>query len=268
VSPKKIAILVHENEDFAPDYGYTLRLLATEWQRLGFQVDVIRGPEYDGDADCAILHIDLTQIPAAYLEKLTRYPIVINKAAHDISKQLVGARHLVRRGDGYQGQVIVKTNENFGGVTERRIGVRPGLLERLRRSRRLPWSWNARLSPYDYPIFESPRQVPLAVWFNPRLVVQRFLCERRDEYYCLRQWFFFGAREGNTISFSHHPIVKGHRVVRREHLPGVPDELRAMRQRLGFDYGRFDYGVVDGEVILYDANRTPTSAPTPHPVIA
>jgi hypothetical protein len=173
----------------------------------------------------------------------------------------------VRRGDGYQGPVIVKTDENFGGVTERRVGGRRGLLKRLLSSRRLPWSWSARLDPYDYPIFESPRQVPLAVWFNSRLVVQKFLCERRDGHYCLRQWFFFGDREGNTISFSRHPIIKGYRVVRREHLAGVPDELRAMRQRLGFDYGRFDYGVVDGEVILYDANRTPTSSTPPHPVI-
>jgi hypothetical protein len=37
----------------------------------------------------------------------------------------------------------------------------------------------------------------------------------------------------------------------------VPDELRTLRQQLGFDYGKFDYGLVDGEVFLYDANSTP-----------
>ena len=37
----------------------------------------------------------------------------------------------------------------------------------------------------------------------------------------------------------------------------VPEELRQTRRQLGFDYGKFDYGVVNGEVVLYDANRTP-----------
>ena len=27
---------------------------------------------------------------------------------------------------------------------------------------------------------------------------------------------------------------------------------------MGFDFGKFDYGIVDEQVILYDANRTPT----------
>jgi hypothetical protein len=37
----------------------------------------------------------------------------------------------------------------------------------------------------------------------------------------------------------------------------VPDELREMRKSLGFDFGKFDYAIVDGRVVLYDANRTP-----------
>ncbi len=30
-----------------------------------------------------------------------------------------------------------------------------------------------------------------------------------------------------------------------------------MRRKLGFDFGKFDYGIVAGRVVLYDANRTP-----------
>ena len=37
----------------------------------------------------------------------------------------------------------------------------------------------------------------------------------------------------------------------------VPDELRQMRRDLAFDYGKFDYAIVNGRVILYDTNRTP-----------
>lgn len=50
-------------------------------------------------------------------------------------------------------------------------------------------------------------------------------------------------------------------------LPGLPEHrpcpARRIRGELGFDYGKFDYGVVDGEVALYDVNRTPGAAADP-----
>ena len=38
------------------------------------------------------------------------------------------------------------------------------------------------------------------------------------------------------------------------------NELRRIRAELGFDFGKFDYGVIGDEVILYDINRTPTAS--------
>ena len=52
----------------------------------------------------------------------------------------------------------------------------------------------------------------------------------------------------------------GRRVLRRVPVP-VPEELRAWRHRLGFDYGKFDFVVRDGVPILLDVNRTPTVPP-------
>ena len=37
----------------------------------------------------------------------------------------------------------------------------------------------------------------------------------------------------------------------------MPDEIRAERQRLGFDYGKFDFAIGPEGPVLYDANRTP-----------
>ena len=37
----------------------------------------------------------------------------------------------------------------------------------------------------------------------------------------------------------------------------MPDELRNIRRDLGFDYGKFDYAIVNDRVVLYDVNRTP-----------
>jgi hypothetical protein len=47
----------------------------------------------------------------------------------------------------------------------------------------------------------------------------------------------------------------------------VPDEIRAERERMGFDYGKFDFVVNDGKAVLFDANRTP-HAPPPGPELA
>ena len=46
----------------------------------------------------------------------------------------------------------------------------------------------------------------------------------------------------------------------------MPDERRAERERLGFDYGKFDFVVREGKAILLDANKTPGSPP-PSPEI-
>jgi hypothetical protein len=42
----------------------------------------------------------------------------------------------------------------------------------------------------------------------------------------------------------------------------VPDFLRAERERLGFDYGKFDFVIHDGQAVLLDANKTPGPPPS------
>ena len=207
------------------------------------------------------MHVDLTKTPADYARAAARYPKVINGGVVDISKREISDQ-LVRRGDGYGGPVIVKTDRNSGGSRERQLDQRAGRRAALRRHidawrDRLPWGWRAHLDTGDYRTFDSVAQVPRAVWFNRSLVVERFLPERQNGHFCLRTWVFLGDRETNAISYATEPVIKSHNVVRREPVPDVPDELRAMRRKLGFDYGKFDYGLVDGRVVLYDANRTP-----------
>jgi hypothetical protein len=38
----------------------------------------------------------------------------------------------------------------------------------------------------------------------------------------------------------------------------VPDEIRAWRRKLGFDYGKLDFVIHEDKPVLIDANRTPT----------
>ncbi len=99
-----------------------------------------------------------------------------------------------------------------------------------------------------------------AVWDDESKVVQRFLPEIDPEGYALRTWVFAGARERCTRHVSRFPIVKADQVVSRR----LPRCLRneAERARLGFDFGKFDFVVRQGEAILLDANRTPGLSPT------
>ena len=66
-----------------------------------------------------------------------------------------------------------------------------------------------------------------------------------------------GAEYGVALH-GRDPVVKAASTVKKEDLQTVPDSLRAERERLGFDFGKFDYVERDGEVFLLDANKTPT----------
>jgi hypothetical protein len=260
-SAPRILIVVHRRDKFEK-VGYLVKEIAKFWQEMGFRIEVHRGLDSAPDADVVILHVDLTVMPDDYLAFVQKYPVVINGRVADISKNRISS-FLVRRGDGYTGPVIVKTNRNSGGRTEAfqaraRMGL-PKLIYTVRRI--LPWSLRANLR--DYRIFPSVDDVPFLVWFNRDLVVERFQPERREDYYCLRTWVFLGDRETNSISYSYQPVVKSSNVVQREPVAEVPEELREVRKRMGFDFGKFDYGIVNGTVVLYDVNRTPTLGGAP-----
>ena len=254
---RHVLILVHRHDAFDKE-RYVLREVATVWREQGIRVTVARGPGEAVEADLVVLHVDLTVIPPEYAAVAARYPTVLNGAVGDISKRVVSAQ-LVRRGDGYDGPVIVKTDRNSGGSRERRLDARRGRVARRINGwrNRLPWTWRSHLDTGDYRVFDRAAQLPRAVWFNRSLVVERFLPERRDGHFCLRSWVFLGDRETNAISYATEPVIKSHNVVRREPVAEVPEELRAVRRKLKFDFGKFDYGIVDGRVVLYDANRTP-----------
>jgi hypothetical protein len=256
--PRRVVILVHRNDDFERA-GYILHELAALWRDRGIQVTVARGRDELTDADLAILHVDLTRVPADYVSAVRRYPRVMNGRVIDISKRRISTNLLRRPGD-YDGPVIVKTNRNFGGMKEALLArAGPALARYAQELRdRLPWSWRSWMPVSEYPVFESPRQVPRAVWLNPNLVVERFLPERREGRYCLRSWMFMGDRDSSTLAYSDHPIVKSRNIIRRELLTEVPAELRQLRRELGFDFGKFDYSLVDGKPVLFDANRTPS----------
>lgn len=260
----RIAILTHEYDDF---YGetYFLKEFSEIWKENGHSVEVLNGTAKTTEADLAILHLDMTETPDEYLRfARTSFPRVLNDKIKDVSKRSISS-NICHAGEAVEGPVIVKTNLNCGGIPEalrrrRADGMATKIRDKLKNvfSFKSHWSKVSFLHPLEYPVFESAEKVPTEVWTNPNLVVERFLPERKDDFYCLRIWTFFGDRETHLLTFSKHKILKSTTIMHREKLGDVPDELREKRKELGFDFGKFDYVMVDGKAVLFDANRTPT----------
>ena len=254
---------------------YLIQLLVMRWQAMGVRVVVTTDADPFVPADVAILHVDLSVVPDSCAQLAERYPRVINGAARDIRKRRY-SQLLVERDGPESGPLVVKTDLNSGGWREFRRSALESplgpLLGRLGsdpvKNRALRWleskrSWRTkRVLPLDYPVYATRAAVPKGVWDNPNLVVERFVAERDGERYCCRHWLFLGSREVQRRTLSSVPIVR----FRSETTPlfePVPGELREIRAQLGFDYGKFDYGLVDGRVFLYDANRTVGAAADP-----
>ena len=252
-------ILLVRGDKWAFDQApYAIQLLSEDWRQRGIPVDetdVLR--ESVGEDVLLFPHSDLTKVPPAMAELLACCPRVVNRAVLDISKRTV-SRQLVRSAHDYDGEVIVKSNLNYGAQPEFRAAERRegGDSPRLVNFAKLPWTKSGLFLSGDYPTYASPALVPKQVWDNPWLVVEKFLPERRGEFYCLRQYTFCGTSEINTLGYSRKPVIKSSNVVRREILDSVHPSVRAYREQLGFDYGKFDYVIRDGEAIVFDVNRT------------
>jgi hypothetical protein len=253
----RIVVITHTYDDFRRR-KFLLGSLARHWIEAGHDVSVAAGLGDWPAGDIAVMHLDLSVVPAAYLEASRRYPRVVNVGARDIRKRVV-SRHRVLPDDGWQGPVIVKTDLNCRGIPELNA------IDAFQRDGRPPdlAAGPVVTTPYPYPVLRSARDVPDAIWRNDGLVVERFLPERDARGYWMRVWVFFGDRERCSRYCGPEPVIKSAQIIAREKVP-VPDLLRAERERLGFDFGKFDFVVIGGQPVLLDANRTP-SAPPPGP---
>ncbi len=245
-----IVILEHELQRHV-DLPYMVKLFAERWRARGHTVAVHHGPENPPPGDLAILHVDLTVVPKEYCALVARYPRVINGKVFDVSKSRI-SRDLVRPHTIWRGPVIVKTEANFGGKPEQLF--RSVAAEKGERSD-IPFGPVAE----GYPIYDSMSAVPDMVWRTPGLVVEKFLPERdeRGDYY-VRVWTFFGDRERSVRWRAAEPIVKAGNMLGRDWVD-VPEEIRARRAELGFDFGKFDYLRHGERWVLLHANRTPSA---------
>ncbi len=251
-----IAILSHQHDRIlwprADGVGYNCPYLAGRMAltliERGHQVEIVHGLRArNPDPDLAILHVDLTRVPAEYLAFAAGFRNCLNATVADIAKTAISGALFADRPD-WDGPVIVKSDLNCNGGGES--------AKQARRTGQAP----APSPAPDYPIFARIADVPEHLRNDPSLVIDRFLPEREGELYAIRHWVFCGEQGHCNRFLSPEPIIKGGNVLRKEPCE-VPDALREIRRNLGFDFGKFDFVVHDGDVFLLDANKTPGSPP-------
>jgi hypothetical protein len=213
------------------------------------------------DGDLLIPHLDLTILPGEYARFIEAHPNAANRRVHDISKRAI-SRQLVRAGDAWRGPVMVKANRNANGFPDNRLLGIPWRDRVSRLARRVVGRWPPPLgsttvaSPRRYRVFDTVDELPAGVFENRLLVVERFVPERAGDRYRARTYTFLGDRATCILRESDDAIVKA-AATTVDHAIDVPSEILAERKRLGFDYGKFDFVMHQGEPVLLDVNTTP-----------
>jgi len=256
----RIVVVTHEFDIFAYRRGgpqaprqsqYMLFDVLKHLEARGHDYRLTKGPNVI-PGDLAILHVDMTAIPEEYLALETEYPRTLNFRAVDISKRAISPI-VLGPGDDWPGPVIVNSNLNCNGMGEEMHNLRAREAGRAK-----PHPALGKTPPHQ--LLDRLADVDGAVWSNPSLVVEKFLPETDpDGGYIFRTWVFMGLHERCTRFVGPNWIGKASEAVRYEPMD-VPADLRAERERLGFDYGKFDFVMNEGRAILLDANRTPGTA--------
>ncbi|MEZ6025291.1 MAG: hypothetical protein R3E85_03795 [Planctomycetota bacterium] len=247
---------------------YVLGHVAAVWAAAGHEVVTLDDPARHRDADVAVLHVDLTYLPAAWRTWATRFPYTINGKAVDAAKSLTSTLR-VDRDDTWDGPVIVKTDLNYGGVPEqqlararlRRAAEGRGAFAR-HRARRAARRLAPVADPAAYPVHPHRDAVPDHIWDDPTWVVERFVPERSGDDYVLHKAWFLGERSLTWRAYADRPLVKGRWIRRREVVPTDP-RIDAWRRLHGLDFGKVEYVTVNGRPEPVDLNPTPgTGSPT------
>lgn len=238
--PRRIAILFHETDSEHSVPFYVISLMADCWREDGHEVIFLFGVSEFIPADLVIVHVDLSVVPEQYLEFARRYPMAINGQVNNIRKSTFSTNRVTPM-DSYEGKVIVKSDLNSAGQPERRRVYGPHAL---------PFR-----GPLDYRIYNHANEVPMVCYSRPDLVVEKFLPEMEDGLYCVRNFQFLGDHTFCMRLKSKSPIVNGNTHTSMEEVEPDP-AIVAMRHKLKFDYGKFDYVVVDEKPILLDVNKT------------
>ncbi len=259
MTSKRIAILFHKEDTQEIIKSSLISYLSKFWKEDGHEVIYLFGVDEYVPADILIVHVDLSIVPESYLEFTKKYPVVLNEKIKDIRKSTI-SQNLLNLHDNWNGRVIVKTNRNCSGMPELlRDGFKGKMkkfyyrnLKRLRLQKLLKVPLFAR----DYKVYDHLNDVPHYCFNHPELVVEKFTPEKEEDHYCIRYYYFLGDRFICRLLKSKSPIVKGNTTEITEEISEPAPQIINLKNQMQFDYGKFDYVVLKGNVTLIDANKT------------
>jgi hypothetical protein len=231
-------------------------VLADIWRERGGTVTF--GDTPPDNADACICHTDLSFIEDDFINRAKSGVPLVNGAARNILKSNV-SQMLLDKDSKWNGSVLIKTNANaHAGEEYAYHGLDIPRLMKIFAGRVIPWQWTGELPFRQYPILDGLADVPDWVWRDNGLVVEKFRPERDGELYVLRLWMFFGDQGYCMKVRGELPIVKSRKLVSVDLIKDVPEEVIAVRKKLGLDFGKIDFVMHDGKAIVFDVNKTPT----------
>lgn len=252
---RRIALIFLEQDRGSNCTRYMLSSYSKHWEAIGFQIIHVFGTSKFIDADIAILNIDLSVVPDAYIDFAKQYPIALNASMKDIRKSTYSTLR-IEPNDEHSGPVIVKTNLNHFGMPERKNRSRmPRLRVTVDRYLKHFRDQKAKLQ-QDYSIYKSLDEVPAWTFEDKDLIIEKFIPEKEGNLYCIRTSLFFGDRSNDFLLKSHHPIVKSDNSISVEEVDSHPDVVK-LRRRIRLAFGKLDYVVHDGSAYIFDINKTP-----------
>jgi hypothetical protein len=78
----------------------------------------------------------------------------------------------------------------------------------------------------------------------------------------MRHYLFLGDHSRSIRIAGSTPILKSSNSALVDEGFSVPDQVVRLRKQIGLDYGKIDYTLHDGQVVILDVNRTPGSPVT------
>ena len=247
----RIAIL--NNSGYVPgERTHLTSLLANQWRANGIEVIELSGTGTFVEADLLFLNLGRAVFPEDYIRFAAQYPVTFNAGAADLRKHRYADGQLLA-GSAYRGPVIVRMDNGYTPPPVQ--GASPLSFLRKLNGRRGAHLRDAAATTDSYRIYASIHDVP-AENFGPGFIVQKFLPEQDAGRFVLRQYYFLGEAHFLGVQTSGAAIIQtGPPSSLEEWTP--PERLLDLRRRLGLDYGRIDFFLVDGKPFVLSINRAP-----------
>lgn len=205
------------------------------------------------------VHVNLTDVPRAWVADADQYKTSINSRALSINRNLY-SKAKIALDDDYDGPVIVKTVLNHRGIPELRHGLRANWSGRAKRlAYRTIWKDRWRALCPEYPVFDHKSDVAPQVWEGNTHIVERFIPGTAQPPITKHRWEFLGELSLLTRSVFDDVLCKPASFVHVEQLYDVPQEMQDLRAKLNLDFGSIDYFETDDGAVAIDCNKTTTA---------